>query len=250
MDRQIMDLLDAIRADLRGQVFLVLGQPGSGKSVALRKLTIDLLNEIDQTNRLPLYINLKEWRTQQDADASSQLTPKLFYEWVYQHLYTRYDVLSQQFLENHFFALYKSGHLFFIFDSFDEMPSILDSDEKSDYLRAVSRIITGFIESAPNLRGIVAARYFKRPVLSGRSATTLDIRPFTDEKIKGALERTRRFPQTLLDELFRDRPDLVSMAQNPFSAAMIAEFVKDHAKLPLRQTELFSELISKRLENI
>jgi hypothetical protein len=132
-------------------------------------------------------------------------------------------------------------------DSFDEIPSILDAEEKSEHLRIVSRIVAGLIESSQHLQGVIASRYFKRPVLSGQVATTLDIRPFTEDKIKGALERTRRFPRQLLDELFQRRPDLVAIAQNPFSAAMVAEYVKDAGTLPARQTDLFADTITKRL---
>ena len=43
--RKVTDLLTAIRSDPSSQVFLVIGDPGSGKSVALRKLCRDLLKE-------------------------------------------------------------------------------------------------------------------------------------------------------------------------------------------------------------
>ena len=44
-----------------GRVFLVLGEPGSGKSVSLRKLCSELISEAKITHRVPVYVNLKEW---------------------------------------------------------------------------------------------------------------------------------------------------------------------------------------------
>ena len=58
---KIVDLLKALRGDQRTRVFIVLGEPGSGKSVAMRKLARDLLRESGRRDRIPIYINLKEW---------------------------------------------------------------------------------------------------------------------------------------------------------------------------------------------
>jgi len=57
--RTLKELLPAIRANRRCRTFLVLGDPGSGKSVALRKLARDLVAEMSLTGKLPVYINLK-----------------------------------------------------------------------------------------------------------------------------------------------------------------------------------------------
>jgi hypothetical protein len=45
----------------RAKGFLVLGDPGSGKSVAMRHLARQMLREVSKTGVLPIYVNLKEW---------------------------------------------------------------------------------------------------------------------------------------------------------------------------------------------
>jgi predicted NACHT family NTPase len=41
---------------------LILGDPGAGKSTSLRKLAKELLKELPATRRIPIYVNLKEWK--------------------------------------------------------------------------------------------------------------------------------------------------------------------------------------------
>jgi len=50
----------------------VLGEPGYGKSTALRKLANMLLAEVYKTNKIPIYINLKDWQV--DKNKISNIT--------------------------------------------------------------------------------------------------------------------------------------------------------------------------------
>jgi Cdc6-like AAA superfamily ATPase len=57
-----MNLFAGIKAFRRARLFLVIGDPGSGKSVALRELCRDLLEKTSQARLpLPVYLNLREW---------------------------------------------------------------------------------------------------------------------------------------------------------------------------------------------
>ncbi len=58
--KSITELLSAIKRS-KERLFMVLGDPGSGKSVALRKLARDMAAEAEKTDKIPVYINLKEW---------------------------------------------------------------------------------------------------------------------------------------------------------------------------------------------
>lgn len=59
--RRVGDIVKTLRAEQSDQPILILGEPGSGKSVVLRRLCRELLKETRATGRLPIYINLKNW---------------------------------------------------------------------------------------------------------------------------------------------------------------------------------------------
>ena len=57
----VKDLVAAIQRDLISSVFVVLGDPGSGKSVSLRRLVRILCKQAENTGVIPVYVNLREY---------------------------------------------------------------------------------------------------------------------------------------------------------------------------------------------
>ncbi len=100
--RKLTDLLSAIRSDHKSRAFLVLGDPGSGKSVALRKLCRDLLGEVEATGKLPIYVNLREWETQSPWTEDNPPTAEALYNFVLNNLRGRGDVFANEFLDKYF----------------------------------------------------------------------------------------------------------------------------------------------------
>jgi hypothetical protein len=59
--RLVKDLVRAIRRDQDSETFVVLGDPGSGKSVSLRRLVRVLCHQAKTTGVVPVYVNLREY---------------------------------------------------------------------------------------------------------------------------------------------------------------------------------------------
>ncbi len=249
--REITDLQNAIRKSIRRdktiRAFLLLGDPGSGKSVALRKLCIDMLGEVEHTDCVPLYVNLREWATERPW--SQQNPPRIqdLYTFIVQHLKAGGDMFVANFVDEYFTRMLDHGQLFFVFDSFDEIPAMLDQEEGSWLLKELSEVIYKFIVGAHESRGLLASRLFRRPSQQYDAARILEIQPFTELRIAQALQRFPNFTDELLRSLFKERVDLVPIARNPFSATLLGDYVDRHKRLPAHQAEMYSDYVSARL---
>lgn len=93
-----MDLISAMRSDKSSRVFLVLGDPGAGKSVSLRRLCKQMLAEVHKTGRVPIYINLKEWTSHHSWCEEYPPTQDDLYNFVVQNLKDRLDFLEMNLL--------------------------------------------------------------------------------------------------------------------------------------------------------
>lgn len=247
--RRIINLQDAIRKDRKTQSFLILGTPGSGKSVALRKLAKDMLSESKKTNRIPIYINLREWVSEKlNNEERVSFDLKDLESFVIENVKNRGDVFTEEFVDHYFRKLWRSGRLFFIFDSFDEISELLDADENSDVINSLSSVISRFISTHPLSRGVLSSRIFRRPTDAFLAQKTLEIRPLSETGIVEALSRFPKFSQGVKGVLFRDRPDLIPLARNPFVMALLGSWIEINNALPANQAQIFKDYILNRLE--
>ncbi len=242
------DLLNAIKKS-KARLFLVLGDPGSGKSVALRKLCQDLLHESDQTGKIPVYINLKEWIIDKRWDANNPPTVNQIQQFVIENLKSR-DIVTSRFFEDYYDKLYEAGRLYFVLDSFDEIPSVLEESENSELIQQLSRVVFKFLKGArsEDSQGILASRNFRKPTKEFQVDTTLTIRPFSEKSIIKSFKLRGRHEEAFLKTLFKDYPELVPVARNPFSATLIAEYAENNENnLPATQSEMYSSYINRTL---
>jgi DNA polymerase III delta prime subunit len=248
-EKRITDLMKALKKNKKTRAFLILGDPGSGKSVALRKLAKELLNEASDTGRVALYINLKEWEPEIPWAESNGPTVVDVHQFIVRNIKGKLDLFGNNFMDDYFEKMHSQGRFFYIIDSFDEMPAVLDVSESSWLINDLSHAIYQFITSGVESRGIVASRIFRRPNKYFNSSISLEIRPLSDYKIKQNLERSEAFTEETSHLLFHTRADLLPLAANPFMAALLISFVKsNNGALPSLRSELFKSYINSRLD--
>ncbi len=244
--KKITNLLNAIQKS-DDRLFLVLGDPGSGKSVSLRKLTRELAEESTRTGKIPIYINLKEWHIEEDRKP----TVEDIKDFVLQNILNR-DIVITKFFDSYFDRLYEEGRLYFIFDSFDEIPMLLNESENSELIQHYSEIFFKFLKGsrAEISQGVLASRIFRKPTRDFQVNTILEIRPFDDEKIISMFKNLGIFNKELQIKLFKDRHDLVPVARNPFTAQLIADFTdKNNDRLPTNQAKMYNSYIISTLKS-
>lgn len=136
-----------------------------------------------------------------------------------------------------------------MFDSFDEIPGILDADETSKLLDLVSNILVSYLRAHPDARGVIASRHYRRPRLGQEKYAQLEIRPFADRQIAQAVDQGTSRAADLKRILFAERPELGSIARNPLTLSLILLFWESKRKAPPNQSELFAAYIKQSLSD-
>lgn len=246
--KKYADLLKCLKKTRRGaDVFLVLGDPGAGKSVSLRKLCLELLDESKKTKKIPVYINLKKWNKNWGLDQlphKNDLT-----DFVKETLYENGDVFTDAFLNSYFDKMLEDGRWYFVFDSFDEMPCLMGKQNCLELIDHISELLYQFLTGKNQSGGIIASRLYKAPSEAMRPATVLRIQEFNDIKIRTMLDKYLNRSKEVINELFGKREDLVVLCRNPFYLTLLINFIMEKGmSFPQNQMDLYSNFVESRLQ--
>ena len=239
-------------ASSRDRLILLEGEPGSGKSVALRHVVSVMAEEAQRSRNLksiiPIYVNLKELDRAADV-AVDRNRIELF---VLESLKRTKDRDIDQFLDDEFQQGIRDGTWFFIFDSFDEIPDVLSSTEVDPVVRSYGDAIDDFLHGMNNrCHGVVASRQFRGPAyLRGLEWATFRILPLSEERRRELIQRVDLAPKLaseLVGQLGNANPDIRSMASNPLFLALLCEYMKSGKRFPSNTHTVFETYIENRL---
>ena len=224
------------------------GDPGSGKSVALRHLADRLAREAERsrstTSLIPLYVNLKEFRPLQRPVDSQAVR-----DFVFESLTRANDRDAEQFLEDEFDRGMREGSWLLLLDSFDEIPDVLSSTESDKAVEEYALAINDFLSGMRIGRAIVASREFRGPRTF--RVPRFRIVALTSDQQRDLINRSGLKPaqQDIVHEgLAVGDPELQQMSKNPMFLGLVCEYVRTTDKFPPNSHAAYDSYLEQRLQ--
>ncbi len=224
------------------QFLLLVGSPGSGKSVALRHLAHQLaeraIKSSGASERIPLYINLKEL----PSVKPEKLTSDFIKEFVLDNI-RRGDADTADYIRENWDEYLQKGIWFFLFDSFDEIPAVLHAPTGSQVIQQHSEAIRQFLAGMSSCRGVVASREFKGPeTLPWQKFRILPLNSQKKEEVIG-----NSFLKPEQKEIVRRHlaTNESSIHNNPLFLTLLCRYVKEENAAPINDHDLLSRHIER-----
>lgn len=230
------------------RLILLEGDPGAGKSVALRHIAF-LMAEKAKTSAsaatvLPIYLNLKALRREPGEAVNSDLIRKF----VLTSLKSANDRYVDEFVDQNYGDGVRNGKWLFLFDSFDELPDILSSVEGDNAITEYSTAINDFLGGFNACRAVLASRFYRGPVREGW--TTFRILPLSPQRqhllIRQAFVNYPARSKKVFDGLAAASDDLLVMARNPMLLGLLCEHVTADKPFPKTSHDVFSAYLGER----
>ncbi len=227
-------LIEAEKALEEYSKLMVIGVPGSGKSVLLRYLTLSYAEKGLSRLPTPFIPILLELNKLSQSDLDIKSLEKKIIEICSENNFPKADNFVEQNLKN--------GHLSLLFDGLDEVTD----DARSQ----VVKVLKDFLNTYPKCQVIITCRtavYNKEFYETVNQ--TLEIVEFNDRQIRRFLKawESEMPPDKSVQQLLKtleNRPQIKTLAQNPLLLTIIAYLYTDTPRiLPHSRAEFYTEAI-------
>ncbi|MEM6963423.1 MAG: hypothetical protein AAF573_01575, partial [Bacteroidota bacterium] len=215
--------------------------------MALRELCKRFHTENKFDTYLPVYINLRDWYSDKMWDDEAPFSTDMLENFVVNALTEKEGYQTSRFIKKYYRSLYANGQFVFLFDSFDEIPAVLDSFEGSKLIDKLSKLIFKFSLDS-GCKVILSSREFKQPTRRYFDASVLiHLEPLNEVSLIEGFEKAG-FDLSIAQTIFKQK-NFRSLVTNPFTFSLIKDFLKNnHHTIPKTQLELYENCIQKRLD--
>jgi len=231
--RREKSLIGAIDGSVE-RCLLLTGDPGAGKSVALRHLAMQMIEREKRSRRMyspiPLYINLRELTV-----ISGEVDSRSIKNFVIDNV-RRGDSDTAEYLRSNWDTFHQKGGWFFLFDSFDEIPAVLHSSNDDAHIDKYGRAIQQFMDGLGGCRGVLASREYKSP--KALPWPKLRILPLSDglqEELVGRTFLSKSQKSIALRALSVSQS---STFRNPLFLTLLCRHVKQYEAAPKNEHQL------------
>ena len=221
---------------------LLVGEPGSGKSVALRHVGRQLAEEGSRSRDprafVPLYINLRDLPDLRGEALSVDGIQRFVLDNI-----RRGDADTAAYVREKWQEYKEQGVWMFLFDSFDEIPAVLHSASGSSMVRQYTDAIRKFMDGMGACKGILASREFKGPeAVPWQKLRILALdTPRQAELIANALLTPDQ--QRLVQRHLASSDGVVF--RNPLFLSVLCRYVRDKTQQPPNDYDLIYQQIER-----
>lgn len=235
------------RAILESQDAMVFlrGDPGSGKSVALRHAASILAKRAcgrRSKSPIPVYVTLRELQREHICSHES------FKKFLVDSMQSLVDIRQLDFFATHYDDLVRRGRLVFLLDGFDEIVEILSATEAGPLVRRYQDFLEGYVSSVAPCRAIIASRDYRGPLR--KELPQFTIVPL-DAKHRSSIMKMRKLDQLsrnrLIEGLAKAPPDMHALASNSMFMGLLCEYVQFNDHFPSITDQVFKAYVNDRL---
>ena len=245
--RRVPSLSAALTASA-DPIVLLEGEPGSGKSVALRHVALKLARHAaahpSEDAVIPLYVNLKDFRPASPVDAAEVRG------FVLASLNRANSTAVARFLDDEFDRGVEDGTWLFLFDSFDEIPAVLGAVEADDVIATYTDALYDFLTSMNACRGVIASREFRGPRrITWPRFRILLLTARQRKDLIGKLSLDRDTGQWIQGELAAADQGVRQLASNPLFLVLLCEYLRTVREFPRSVHVVFESYVARRFRD-
>ncbi|PSO62404.1 MAG: NTPase (NACHT family) [Cyanobacteria bacterium QH_7_48_89] len=219
----VQDRVPGLEAVQRYQKLIILGKPGTGKTIFLKHLALQCSNGIFQAHQVPVYISLKEF-----AETEPQLS---LLEYIHKQLstesFTNTDV-TQQLLEH--------GRLLILLDGLDEVKKV----DSRRVCQAVHQLAVQFHANHFVISCRIAAREYALEQFSEVEIANFGTEEITNFATQWFTNRGLCIGEQFSQKL-RENSSIRELAKNPLLLTLLCLVFEELADFPSNRAELYQE---------